>query len=174
MVFEGNDVKVIEINGEPMFEIYSTGMALGFETSSKGKVYPHKIRINKVLKNAEISTLEYNGQTFMNITGLKKMVSMCHSKNKVGFINWLKENNIPLAPVYQMYYQKGDKSRIIKGRVDIFVDDSPSNFIQINKAGIPCLLMDSPYNQNFKTDLRITDLTYQNILNKYNEFFRKL
>ena len=23
--------------------------------------------------------------------------------------NWLKENNIPLAPVYQMYYQKGDK-----------------------------------------------------------------
>ena len=88
--------------------------------------------------------------------------------------NWLKENNIPLAPVYQMYYQKGDKSRMIKGRVDVFVDDSPSNFIQINKAGIPCLLMDSPYNQNFKTDLRITDLTYQNILNKYNEFFRKL
>ena len=88
--------------------------------------------------------------------------------------NWLKENNIPLAPVYQMYYQKGDKSRMIKGRVDIFVDDSPSNFIQINKAGIPCLLMDSPYNQDFKTDLRITDLTYQNILNKYNEFFRKL
>ena len=29
--------------------------------------------------------------------------------------NWLKENNIPLAPVYQMYYQKGDKSRMIKG-----------------------------------------------------------
>ena len=50
MVFEGNDVKVIEINGEPMFEIYSTGMALGFETNSKGKAYPHKIRINKVLK----------------------------------------------------------------------------------------------------------------------------
>ena len=93
MVFEGNDVKVIEINGEPMFEIYSTGMALGFETNSKGKAYPHKIRINKVLKNAEISTVEYYEQTFINITGLKKMVSMCHSKNKIRFINWLKENN---------------------------------------------------------------------------------
>ena len=93
MVFEGNDVKVIEINGEPMFEIYSTGMALGFETNSKGKAYPHKIRINKVLKNAEISTVEYDEQTFINVTGLKKMVSMCHSKNKIRFINWLKENN---------------------------------------------------------------------------------
>ena len=93
MVFEGNDVKVIEINGEPMFEIYSTGMALGFETNSKGKAYPHKIRINKVLKNAEISTVEYYEQTFINIKGLKKMVSMCHSKNKIRFINWLKENN---------------------------------------------------------------------------------
>ena len=72
MVFEGNDVKVIEINGEPMFEIYSTGMALGFETNSKGKAYPHKIRINKVLKNAEISTVEYYEQTFINIKGLKK------------------------------------------------------------------------------------------------------
>ena len=97
MVFEGNDVKVIEINGEPMFEIYSTGFAVGYQDKrvSKGKTYitPRKDRINKVLKNAEISTLEYDGQTFMNITGLKKMVSMCHSKNKVGFINWLKENN---------------------------------------------------------------------------------
>ena len=88
MVFEGNDVKVIEINGEPMFEIYSTGMALGFETNSKGKAYPHKIRINKVLKNAEISTVEYYEQTFINITGLKKMVSMCHSKNKIRFISF--------------------------------------------------------------------------------------
>ena len=93
MVFEGNDVKVIEINGEPMFEIYSTGMALGFETNSKGKAYPHKIRINKVLKNAEISTLAHGGHAFINITGLKKMISMCHSKNKIRFINWLKENN---------------------------------------------------------------------------------
>ena len=93
MVFEGNDVKVIEINGELMFEIYSTGMALGHTKIAKGKIYPRKDRIDANLKSAEISTLEYDGQTFMNITGLKKMVSMCHSKNKVGFINWLKENN---------------------------------------------------------------------------------
>ena len=97
MVFEGNDVNVIEINGEPMFEIYSTGSALGYSrwTTSKGKQYfkIEKTRVNKVLKNAEISTVEYYEQTFINITGLKKMVSMCHSKNKIRFIDWLKENN---------------------------------------------------------------------------------
>ncbi len=97
MVFEGNDVKVIEINGEPMFEIYSTGSALGYSrwTTSKGKQYfkIEKTRINKVLKNAEISTVEYDEQAFINITGLKKMISMCHSKNKIRFINCLKENN---------------------------------------------------------------------------------
>lgn len=27
--FEGNNVEIILINNEPMFEIYSTGMALG-------------------------------------------------------------------------------------------------------------------------------------------------
>ena len=93
MVFEGNDVKVIEINGEPMFEIYSTGMALGHTKIAKGKIYPRKDRIDANLKSAEISTVEYDEQAFINITGLKKMISMCHSKNKIRFINWLKENN---------------------------------------------------------------------------------
>ena len=93
MVFEGNDVNVIEINGEPMFEIYSTGMALGHTKIAKGKIYPRKDRIDANLKNAEISTLAHDGQAFINITGLKKMISMCHSKNKIRFINWLKENN---------------------------------------------------------------------------------
>ena len=93
MVFEGNDVNVIEINGEPMFEIYSTGMALGHTKIAKGKIYPRKDRIDANLKSAEISTLAHDGQAFINITGLKKMISMCHSKNKIRFINWLKENN---------------------------------------------------------------------------------
>ena len=93
MVFEGNDVNVIEINGEPMFEIYSTGMALGHTKIAKGKIYPRKDRIDANLKSAEISTVEYDEQAFINITGLKKMISMCHSKNKIRFINWLKENN---------------------------------------------------------------------------------
>ncbi len=37
MKFEGIEVEIKEINGKPMFELYSTGMALGYVTTSKGK-----------------------------------------------------------------------------------------------------------------------------------------
>ena len=39
MIFEGNNVKIItDEKGEPLFEIYSTGMALGHIKFAKGKV----------------------------------------------------------------------------------------------------------------------------------------
>lgn len=86
--------------------------------------------------------------------------------------NWLCQNNFPKAPIYQMYYYRGNKATMIKGRVDVFIDDSVANFKQINASGVPCLLMDSPYNQHFKTSLRIKDLNYTTITTKYNEFFK--
>lgn len=58
--FENNKVEIINDNGKPLFEIYSTGMALGYinkRKNSTGKEYisPYKSRIDKVIKNAEIS-----------------------------------------------------------------------------------------------------------------------
>ena len=51
MLFEGNEVKIIvNEKGEPLFELYSTGMALGYTNKAKGKIYPHKIRIDKTNK----------------------------------------------------------------------------------------------------------------------------
>ena len=136
------------------------------KTDSKITKDVRKLRTNKVFWEnlPKLRDIDFIPELYCT----KRINSKIYTKNS------LKKNGFPDRPIYQMYYQKGNKARMIKGRVDVFVDDSPSNFIQINKAGIPCLLMDSPYNQNFKTDLRITDLTYQNILNKYNEFFRKL
>lgn len=67
MNFEGNDVEVVQDeNGEPLFEIYSTGMALGYVTVAKGKVYPQKIRIDKIVKNAEIKPVVHGVQLFIN------------------------------------------------------------------------------------------------------------
>lgn len=84
--------------------------------------------------------------------------------------DWLAANRFPERPVYQMYYQKGNKSTMIKGRVDVFIDDSISNFIKINASGIPCLLMDAPHNQGFETPYRIYTLTLKEIKEKYNEY----
>ena len=58
MIFEGNNVKIItDEKGEPLFEIYSTGMALGHIKFAKGKAYPRKDSIDRDIKNAETSTV---------------------------------------------------------------------------------------------------------------------
>lgn len=87
---------------------------------------------------------------------------------------WTKDalalNGFPERPIYQRHYQRSPKSPLIKGRVDVFIDDSISNFTEINKSGIPCLLMDAPHNQGFETPYRIYTLTLAEIKKKYSEF----
>lgn len=53
---------------------------------------------------------------------------------------WLEMNGFPIRPIYQMYYQQGNKADMIKGKVDVFVDDSFSNVIKCQKSGLPALL----------------------------------
>ena len=82
----------------------------------------------------------------------------------------LEKHGFPIRPIYQMYYQKGNKAHLIKGRVDVFIDDSISNFEMLNKSGVRCLLIDAPHNRHYETKHRIFDLKYETILKKYNEF----
>ena len=77
---------------------------------------------------------------------------------------YLQINNLPIAPIYQVYYQKDIKSRFIKGRVDLFIDDSISNMIELNLAGIPCLLMNSEENKKWGPIGRIYSLNYDEIM----------
>ena len=83
---------------------------------------------------------------------------------------WLIEHGFPNRPIYQMYYQHGNKANMIKGRVDVFVDDSISNFIKLNLSGVPCLLIDQPDNQEWGPIGRIFTLNKQEIVDAYNLF----
>ena len=74
----------------------------------------------------------------------------------------------PDAPIYQMYYQHGQKSTMIKGRVDVFVDDSLKNFIEMNLNGVPCLLMDCGNNLSWGPVGRIFSLDYDEIEDGYH------
>lgn len=80
---------------------------------------------------------------------------------------WLNNNGFSRKPVYQVLCQTDNKARYIKGRIEVFIDDSPRNVIQMNKSGVPTLLMDSPYNQNFGPILRIYSLNYDEIEEAY-------
>ena len=86
---------------------------------------------------------------------------------KVYSKTWLDDNDFPHKPVYQQIYQYGSKAPLIKGRVDVFVDDSVSNWIDLNRSGIPCLLMDAPHNRNSGPILRIHSLDYDEIREVY-------
>ncbi len=67
MNFEGNDVEVIQNeNGELLFEIYSTGKALGYVAKAKGNVYPYKERILKTAENAEITLVSHGVKQLIN------------------------------------------------------------------------------------------------------------
>lgn len=81
---------------------------------------------------------------------------------------WLDINDFPHKPVYQVLCQNDNKARYIKGRCDIFIDDSPKNVIQMNLSGIPTLLMNTPYNQDWGPILRIYTLNYDEIEEVYN------
>ena len=58
--FEATDVIIEIIDGLPIFELYSTGMALGYVKTAKGKQYPRTDRIDKTVKNAGITPVVYH------------------------------------------------------------------------------------------------------------------
>ena len=89
---------------------------------------------------------------------------------KIWTKQFLLNNNIPLAPVYQIYYQGTNKASRIKGKVDIFIDDSISNFINLNLSGIPCLLMDRKHNRKWGPVGRVYNLYEEDILDCYYLF----
>jgi len=83
---------------------------------------------------------------------------------------WLERNELPIAPIYQVFYQGGRKSKMVKGKVDLFIDDSISNMIEMNLAGIPCLLYNTENNGHWGPVGRLYSLKYDDIVDTYNLF----
>jgi len=101
--FESMPVNIIELDGNPMFEIYSTGMALGQVKFSKGNHYPRTERIDQNIKNAEITPVVHNGQLYINESQLYDlMLEMKTSKCK-GFKKWVTSEVIPSIRKHGVY-----------------------------------------------------------------------
>ncbi len=74
------------------------------------------------------------------------------------------------SPLYQIPGYKLSKYNTLKGRVDLFIDDSLKNFIDLNTKGIPCLLMNSSRNMSWGPIGRVYSLDINEILNAYDLF----
>ena len=87
--------------------------------------------------------------------------------SKVYTKNCLIKNNLPIKPIYQTYYQCGNKASIIKGRCDVLIDDSVSNVLKSINSGLPALIIDRPHNQTDSPLFRIYSLDIDEILFAY-------
>lgn len=87
--------------------------------------------------------------------------------NKAWTQKWLDMNGFPKAPIYQMVYQHGNKADMIKGKVDVFIDDSLSNVIKCQKSGLPALL----YHTDKTADnplFKVFSITKDEVVDAYN------
>lgn len=90
--------------------------------------------------------------------------------NKAWSKRWIEDHNYPTAPVYQLYAQSANKAKCVKGKIDVFVDDSIYNFVTMNLAGVPCLLMDASHNQTWGPIGRVYSLNEEEIQEAYDLF----
>ena len=97
MIFEGNEVEIIlNEKGEPLFEIYSTGMALGHvKHNGVGKAYPRKDRIDRDIENAEISICVHLGHKYFTEESLYDFMLECKTEKCKPFKKWVTHEVLP-------------------------------------------------------------------------------
>ena len=74
------------------------------------------------------------------------------------------------SPLYQVPGYNLSKARVLRGKIDVFIEDSLKNFIDLNLKGIPCLLIDEPHNKEWGPIGRIYSLKESEIEDCYSLF----
>ena len=84
---------------------------------------------------------------------------------------FMKRNTLPgRNNINQVPWNVSKIHKLKQFGVEVFIDDKLETFLECNKNGIFCLLMDAPHNQQVKTPYRIYDLNIDIILNKYKSW----
>lgn len=124
---EITDVTIEIIDGIPMFELYSTGMALGYIKSNtiKGKKYfqCRKDRIDIILKNAEIIPLVYNGLIFLTENQLYDFMLEAHTDKCKPFRKWLVTEVLPMINATGAYIEQGRVTEVVENYFSGLSDD---------------------------------------------------
>lgn len=141
------------------------------------KLYPKESDMISKNITRNVYKLKNNKNFWENLPLLEKPNFIPHIyatkriNSKIYTRNCLIKYGLPIRPIYQMYYQSGNKADIIKGRCDVLIDDSISNVIKAINSGLPALLIDRPHNQGFDNIVRIYSLDIEEIkyaLSKWN------
>ena len=100
---------------------------------------------NIITKNCE-NVLKYDKEFWTTLPLLRRpdfeFTLYCTKRvNPKSYIKeWIIKNDLPNVPIYRQICQCASKAPMIKGRVDVFIEDSVSNFLDLNKKGITSII----------------------------------
>jgi len=94
--------------------------------------------------------------------------------SKVYTKNSLRRIGLHKVPVYQLFTQSANKADKIKNKVDVFIDDSISNWKQMNLSGLPCLLINNTNNEHIGPLAKVYSLRYDHIEDTYDLFMKTI
>lgn len=136
MIFEGMQVEIIEINGEPYFEIYSTGMALGHAkwNGRRTSCTPAKDRIDKNIESAGITTVVRNAQQYISEEQLYDLMLEMKTDKVKPFRKWVTSEVLPTLRKTGSYSMQGvDINKVLaefKGQIIGLVDEQIGNAVK--------------------------------------------
>ena len=112
MVFEGNNVEVIEWNGNVLFNPYHVGNCLEL-SSSRVRDYLSKMNNKQALKlknsdvgNTDIRKLNNAGEKFLTISGVFKLVFKSQKEDAEKFQDWVTDEVLPSIAKTGSYVSK--------------------------------------------------------------------
>ena len=130
MKFENQDVRIEIINNEPMFEIYSVGMAIGHTKIAKGNIYPRKERIDANLESAEISTVVHDGQKFITESQLYDFMLEARTDKCKTFRKWVVEEVLPSIRKTAGFVSEDREGEFVDKYFPTFSDDVKLAMVQ--------------------------------------------
>lgn len=63
--------------------------------------------------------------------------------------SWLEKHKFPLKPIFTTKSREEKIAIALEQKLDYFIDDNFETFVEMNKAGICCFLMDGSHNQKY-------------------------
>jgi phage antirepressor YoqD-like protein len=126
MLFENKEVKIIDIDARPQFEIYSTGLALGYVNYGKNKnnPLPHKSRIEKVMKNAGIKGCVHGVNTYMNEQELFDFMLEAHTAKCKDFRKWVTTEVLPTINKTGGYVEQNSEEKFVENYLSSLSDET--------------------------------------------------
>ena len=170
-IFEGNNVDIIVEDGEPLFEIYSTGMALGqVVTNAKGVRYPNKARIDNNLENAEITPCLRNVNSYITESQLYDLMLEMKTDKVKPFRKWLTSEVMPSIRKHGGYLTPAkideilnDPDTIIKLATDLKNERQKRQVLETEKAELALQLDGSKEYYTVKRVAKLNGIDWRKI-----------